>query len=594
MVFSELTAECCSAASNKEAIVMDLERVIPAISWLKSYRSRYFYFDLISGITLGVSMLPKAMAYALVAGLPPIYGLYASFVAPLVAILFGSNKLLFTGPVGVMTVLVFTALTPLAQPGSQEYVSLAALLSLIVGFIILIIPFLRLSFILHLISHAAVIGFVNAAAIIITATQVKHIFGVHVGDAQGLGMFVEILKSLPETNPYVLALSAFAFASMVLIKKYNPKLPEALIVLAVTSFAVYFLNLEKKGVEVIGALPSGLPLPSIPELEISQIAALITSAAVMAIVGMTESYSISKIIAYNTKQKVDLNQELIGQGLANIFTSFFQSYPVCGSFSGTSVNWSSGARTGMSIIIFSFLSLLSITLLTSTFYYLPKFMLAVIVILAVAKLFKPQQLFEIYRINKLDGIVAFVTFGVAIVKKPDDGIIVGVVLALALYVWNTMQTRVYVITKDRDTGYFVARTSAENSNCKQLRILKPEGPLVYVNAEHVRDEILRQVPGEARYAILDMAAVYYIDTSGVDALRDIVEELERSNVRLSVINLSEDALKTLRAANMTKRVEIHETKKDAISCAFKYLDKDICKECDMDIFSECKERRQKL
>jgi SulP family sulfate permease len=573
---------------------MNLEKVIPAISWLKNYKSRYFYFDLISGINLGVSMIPKAMAYALVAGLPPIYGLYASFVAPLVAILFGSNKLLFTGPVGVMTVLVFTALSPLAEPGTQEYINLAAMLSLIVGFLILLIALLRFTFILNLISHAAVIGFVNAAALIITATQLKYIFGVHVPKEEYvIMMFLEIFKSIPETNLYVFALSVVAFASIIFLHKRYPKLPETLIVLVTLTLLVYFMNLEEKGVELVGSLPQGLPMPTLPGVDLSRLGALIASAVVIAIVGMTETYSISKIVAYNTKQKVDFNQEFIGQGLANIVTAFFRGYPVCGSFSGTSVNWSSGARTGVSIIIFSILALLSITVLTPVFYYLPKFMLAVIVILAVIKLFQPKQLVEIYRINKYDGIVAFTTFAVSLLTKPDDGIIVGVVLALALYVWKTMHTRVYFITKDKETGYFIACPELENSECEQLLILKPEGPFIYVNAEHMRDEILRLVGShkKARCVILDMAAVYYMDTSGIDALKDLIEELHKKNVKLLLIHVEDEVLDAIAKEGLIEQLEVHETKKEAISSAFKYLDKSICKECDKDIFSECEERR---
>ena len=574
---------------------MNLEDVIPAISWLKGYKSRYFYFDLISGINLGVSMIPKAMAYALVAGLPPIYGLYASFVAPLVAILFGSNKLLFTGPVGVMTVLVFTALSPIAEPGSQEYISLAAMLSLMVGFLILLIAMLRLTFILNLISHAAVIGFVNAAALIITATQLKYIFGVHIPrEEYVIMMFVEIAKGIPETNPLVLALSLVAFASMILLHKRYPKLPEVIIVLVPLTLVVYFLNLGDRGVELVGTLPQGLPAPVIPGGDLGRLGTLLTSAVVIAIVGMTETYSISKIVAYNTKQRVDFNREFIGQGLANIVTAFFRGYPVCGSFSGTSVNWASGARTGVSIIIFSVLALLSITVLTPVFYYLPKFMLAVIVILAVIKLFQPRQLLEIYRINKYDGIVAFTTFGVSIIAKPDDGIIVGVVLALALYVWKTMHTSVYVVTKDRETGYFVACAEVKSSGCRQLLLLKPEGPFIYVNAEHMRDEILRlvEINREVRCVIIDMAAVYYIDTSGVDALRDLIEELQRKNVKLLMIHLEdEEALRAITQAGLMEHIEVHETKKEAISSAFKYLDENICKRCEEDMFRECKERR---
>jgi len=570
---------------------MRAENIIPAISWLKNYKTSYLYFDFISGINLGVSMIPKAMAYALVAGLPPIYGLYASFVAPLVGILFGSNRLLFTGPVGVMTVLVMSALSPIAEPQSPEYIGMAAMLTVLVGVIILTIAMLRLTFILQLISHAAVIGFVNAAALIITATQLTHIFGIEIPHREYMIMtFYEIAAHLSETNLVVLGISIVALVSMIAIHRRFPKLPEIIIVLVPLTLITYAFNLEQYGVEVVGSLPQGVPTPTIPTEGLGRLATLIAAAPVIAIVGMTETYSISKIVARNTKQNVDYDQEFRGQGLANLLTSLFQGYPVCGSFSGTSVNWSSGARTGMSIIIFSFLVLLSITVLTPIFYYLPMLMLAAIVILAVMKLFKPRQLLEIYRINRYDGMVAMVTFAASLIIKPDEGIIVGIVLALALYVWTTMHTGVYVVTRDRETGYFVTRKRANKHHCRQFVMLKPEGPFVYMNTEVMRDRILRMVSNypQAKYLMLDMAAVYYMDASAADTMTDLIEELERRDITLAMIHLEDEVLKTLRAGELEERIEIHETKKEAISSAMPRMDKDLCRKCREDVFEECK------
>jgi SulP family sulfate permease len=361
------------------------------------------------------------------------------------------------------------------------------------------------------------------------------------------------------------------------------------------TFVVYLFGMEKTGVEIVGALPKGFPMPTLPDITgFSNIPGLLLSAALIAIVGMTETYSISKIIIYHTKEKVDFEQEFRAQGLANILTSLFQGYPVCGSFSGTSVNWSSGARTGMSIIIFSFFVLLSITVLTPLFYYLPKFILAVIVILAVMKLFKPRQLLEIYRINRYDGLVAFTTFGVSIITKPDTGLIVGVVLALALHLWKTMHTKIYFTVRDKETGYFISIPEEPKSWCDQLFIIKPEGPFIFVNAEQIRDEILHLVEkcNRMKCLIIDMAAVYYMDTSGIEALRDLVDEMERRNIRLILIHVEEEIVNSLSKEGLIEHLEVHETKKEAISSAFNYyLDKSICRECSKNVFNECEKVR---
>lgn len=569
---------------------MDLEKLFPALSWIRGYKSSYLYFDFIAGITLGVSMIPKAMAYAVVAGMPPIYGLYASFVAPLVGILFGSNRLLFTGPVGVMTVLVYSALSPIAEVNSMEWINLAATLSLMVGFIILTIALMRWTFILNMISHAAVIGFVNAAALIISATQLKYIFGVHPPkEEHAIMMFVGIFKHLPETNLLVFGFSIVAFAFMIGIHKWKPRAPEVILVLVPLTLVVYLFQLDKIGVPVVGDLPMGLPTPALPGA-LGQMGILLGSAVVIAIVGMTESYSISKIVAKNTKQKVDYDQEFIGQGLANIATSFFHGYPVCGSFSGTSVNWSSGARTGLSLVIFSLLALLAITVLTPLFYYLPKFILAVVVILAVMKLFRPKQMLEIYRINKYDGAVAGVTFAASLIIKPDVGIIVGVLLALILYVWNTMHTKVHVMTMDKKTGHFMTDKETDSNFCPHVLFVKPEGPFIYVNAEHMQDEILDKVAmhREAKSLILDMGAVYTVDASGADVLKDLFDEMNIKDIKVFLTNVEEDVLRALEASGVKDKIEMVPTKKEALSKTLKDLNKSLCKECNNNVFEECK------
>lgn len=584
---------------------------------MRNYKKSNLYFDLISSLNLSVSMLPKAMAYSLVAGLPPIYGLYASFIAPLVAILFGSNRLLFTGPVGVMTVLVFTSLQPLAEPFTMEWIHLAAMMSILVGLVILTIATLRLTYMLNLISHAAILGFINAAALIIITTQLKYVFNIHIESPEYIYMyFLRIAEALPEASLLVMGLSVVGLVGITLVHKFKPSYPEILLFLVPMTLLVYFTGLgslneagESAGlIPIVGILPSGFPMPAFPSGGLGMIGVLIPSAIIIAIVAMTESYSISKIVAQNTKQKVDYDAEFRGQGLANICTGFFMGYPVCGSFSGTSVNWMSGAKTGLSLVVFSLVAVLAVTVLTPLFTYLPNFMLAVIVILAVAKLLKPKQMLEVYKINRFDGMVAFTTFGVALILKPDDGIIVGVVLALFLYVWKTMHTSLYEVVKDRETGYFISIPAKVRNNkapigalatdggrveditgCEQTLILKPEGPLVYVNAEFMRDEILKIVTANenAKNLILDMAAVYYLDVSGVESIKDLLEELGTKNIKLYMIHLEPEAGKSLKKAGILDKIEVHETKKEAIASALVNPDRVICSGCSKNQFQEC-------
>ncbi len=573
---------------------MRLEKILPSITWIKNYKLKYLYFDLIASINLAVSMIPKGMAYALVAGLPPIYGLYASFIAPLIGILFGSNKLLFTGPVGVMTVLVYTSLSKFAEPQTPEYISMAATLALMVGIIMLFLGLFRLTFILKLISHSVLIGFVNAAVIVIIMTQLKYILGIHYSSEEFLiTMFVEFIKELPNLKLLPLIFSIITILTIYIFHKYFKRIQEAivlLILIIVFTIAVATFNLEEKGIEVVGKLPQGIPSPSLPSVDAELLSSLALAALVISIVGMSETYSISKIIAYYTKQRVNFNQEFIGQGLANIFTSFFKGYPVCGSFSGTSVNWGSGAKTGFSIIFFSIFTLLTITILTPLFYYVPRFILAIIVILAVIKLLKPKQLLELYKINKYDGIVAMVTFIISLTVSLDYGIFAGIILSLALYVWRTMHIKLYLILKDKSTGLFIpVSVESPPSNCHQILMIKPEGPLIYMNAEDFRDKLFEVVNKckNLRKIIIDMNAVYHIDAAGVDILKEILEELHVRGIDLILIHLDPEVKKVIKKSGIEKEIKIFERKSEAIRYAIKDVNQNICKKCKNKLFNEC-------
>jgi SulP family sulfate permease len=326
-----------------------------------------------------------------------------------------------------MSLLVLTTLSPLAEPGSTQFVQLAFLLAFLVGVLYLGVGFLRLGELMSFISHSAVKGFTSAAALIISATQLPHLLGISVSRHEFIfPMLVDIAKNLFNLHIFTFVVGAVAFGIIHGIKKFRPHFPAGLLALVVTTSAVWLFQLQEKGVAIIGEIPSGLPHFILPFLDYETTESLLGPAIVIALVSFAETYSVGKAISAETKQKVNVNQEFIGQGLANLIGSFFQSYPVSGSFSRSAINFATGAKTGISSVVSSLVVVLALLFLTPLLRYIPKAALAALVISAVLLLFHPREVFKLWRLNHHDGIVALAVFVLCLLTKPDYALLIGV------------------------------------------------------------------------------------------------------------------------------------------------------------------------
>src|SRR6516162_2721128 len=396
--------------------------------------------DAAAGANLALTMLPKAMAYAVVAGVPPVYGLYASCAAPALAIAFGSNRLLFTGPVGVMTVLVLGSLHHFAEPFSPAYIELGASLTLMVGVLTLLFAAARLGFLVRAIPTPVTEGFIAAAALLIIGTQVGPALGAPPPSARSgihLPAFLaEAAEAWSRRDVLVPGLFAACIAIALLARRLFPRIPNALVVVALAFAATFAWNLSERGVEMVGALPTGLPPISAPSLTPLLSGQLWASAALLTLVGMTETSSISRFVARRTGQRFDPGREAVGQGLANLAVSFVGGYPVCASLSGTSVNLAGGARGPRPIYFFTALALLVALCLGPLFAYLPRFALAAVVIMAVFSLLDLRRLMALWRADRLDGLVALTTFLVTLLVGPERGILAGVGAAALCHLWR--------------------------------------------------------------------------------------------------------------------------------------------------------------
>lgn len=525
--------------SIKDAV--KIEPFAPFRSWLKGYNSEKLFKDFIAGLTVAVVLIPQVMAYAILAGLPPVYGLYAAFLGTAVAALWGSSQHLSTGPVALVSFLTLTALVPLAKPETPEFIGLAIILALIIGLVQLLMGVFKLGFIMNFISHSVIAGFTTAAAIIIASTQIPNLFGFSVDNHEFVFLnFYEILIAVPNTNFLTLAIGLSAVVLIILAKKkFSKAFPAALIVMAVGIFISFLVDLEGKGVAVVGVIDANLRLPTIPRLTFANVLTLLPSAFIIAIVGFLEAFAIAKSIASQTRQKIDVNQELIGQGLGNIASSVFKGYPIAGSFSRTAVNYSAGAVTGISSVFVSLFVLLTILFFTPLLHFLPKAILSAIVIAALVDLIEFSKFSETFKLSRTDGMVILTTFIFSFILKPDDAIFIGIVVSLVLFLRRMIVADVIEIVFVMEEERFRKVTfGTEIKRFANLLVLRIDMSIFFANATNIAhqiEELVKRKGDDLEHLVIDFSGVNYVDVSGYDELKEVFDELIDSGIKIYVM-----------------------------------------------------------
>jgi len=536
------------------------------------------------------------MAYAMLAGLPPVYGLYAGAVTPLIGALWGSLRQLATGPIAIMSLLVLTTLTPIAEPGSPQFVELAFLLAFLVGGIYLLIGIFRLGLIMSFISHSAVMGFTSAASLIIISTQLPHLFGIQIERHEYMfPKLVAIGQALPGLHWPTLGIGVLALVIIYGIKKFKPNFPGALVALVITTLIVYFLKLHESGVAILGKNEGGLPLPALPPFDFDMIFALTGPAVVLALVSFAETYSVGKSVAAQTKQKLDVDQEFVGQGVANLVGSFFQCYPVSGSFSRTAINFASGARTGIASAITTGTVIITLLFLTPLLTYIPKASLAALIITAVLMLFHPREVFRLWKMNRHDGIVAICVFTLSLLSKPDYALLIGILMSLVFFLWKTMRPRIVRISKDPELNMFVNADLFEKPGCPQILHLRSDNSIYFANAEYTVESILErmeEVDTPVKFLLLDLQAMAFIDITGIEELRVLKEETNTKNMELALMEIHLPVQEVMESSGFMAEMNpelILQKRGEAITVLFKHLDHNYCKNvCPHALFFECR------
>lgn len=569
-----------------------IAKFLPFLAWIGEIRdSNILKADLVAGLTVALVLVPQSMAYAQLAGLPPQHGLYASFLPVMIAALMGSSRQLGTGPVAVVSLLTAAAVPTILPEGAsmEEYVVYASLLAFLVGVFQFVLGALKLGFVINFLSHPVVVGFTNAAAIIIGTSQLNKIFGVVKGEGDHTyeQVWGTIANATSDTNMITLTIALIAFAIMIAVKKYAPKLPGVLLAVAVTTIIAWLIDFGGSvetggyGGAIVGVIPEGLPPLVIPGFDFSVMNQMIVTAITIGLIGFMEAISIAKAMAAQTKQRLDANQELMGQGLSNVVSSFFQGYAVSGSFSRSAVNISAGAVTGFSSVVTAVIVGITLLFLTPLLYHLPQATLAAVIIMAVINLIKFAPIMHAWKVEKHDAIVAVTSFVLTLIFAPhlENGIVIGVILSLALFLYRTMQPRFTELSAHSGSTMLVNALDNKLDRCEVVSIVKYSGSLYFGNAGYFEDRMLNLIAEKhqcLKYIIVDMAGINQIDASGEEMLAGLLDRCSAAGVEI-LFARTEGIEKVLRKSGFMDQFgedRFYDRRTDALRHAWKELGDD--------------------
>ncbi|UOQ92337.1 SulP family inorganic anion transporter [Halobacillus shinanisalinarum] len=419
-----------------------LYKLLPGTKQLIHYNPSYLSGDITAGTVVALLLIPQSMAYAMIAGVPIALGLYAAIFPLLIYALFGSSRYLSVGPVSIVSLLAFSSISSIAKPNSPLFLELIIFLGLIVGVIHLVMGLIRLGSLFDYVSPAVISGFTSAAAIIIALNQVKSILGVSLPSFHSLiGYISDIFHKLPKANAYTISLGLGSLLLLFVMKRKFPASVGPFFVIIVSIMIVYYFQLDRNGVEIVGEIPQGLPNFSISIPTLDTLQSLLPVAFMIACISFAESYAIAKALANKEKEHLDSNQELIGLGMGNITSAFVGSIPVAGAISRTAVNHQSGAKSNLSLIVTALLMLIALLYLTPLLYYLPNATLAAIIITAVSSLINFKQFTQYLEQSPLDFLTFLTTFLTTLTINIFIGLVTGIVLSLLLSVMKRIGWR---------------------------------------------------------------------------------------------------------------------------------------------------------
>ena len=513
-----------------------IKELIPILEWLPNYNSSRFKGDFIAGITVSIILIPQGIAYALIAGIPPIYGLYCALVPQLVYAIFGSSRQVAIGPVAMDSLIVATGVSTLALAGSDSYIAIAILLAFMVGSIQFLLGVFRLGFIVNFLSKPVISGFTSAVALTIGINQFRNLFGVDFVQSDQIQYVLEdIWFNIIDFNSHTTVIGLISVGVIILLRKINKKIPNALLVVVVGILTIRYLGDEFSDVAIVKDIPSGLPSFSFPEMDISQIKELLPIALTLVMVGYLETISIGKSLeAKQDEYKLRPNQELIALGLSNIIGSWFKAYPSTSSFSRSAINQESGATTGMASLVSVVMVLLTLLFLTPLFYHLPKTVLAAIIIVAVFGLVNIKEAIFLWKANNLDFWLLVVTFFSTLLFGIEYGIMIGVGLSLIILIFRTSRPYVAELGKVPESDFYRNRERFNEVILDdEVLVFRFDAQLFYANASYFIEtlELMVEEKGpHLKLIVLDAESINRVDSTGVEMLKERIRFYHKKNI----------------------------------------------------------------
>ncbi|RMD69314.1 MAG: SulP family inorganic anion transporter [Gammaproteobacteria bacterium] len=573
-------------------------RLFPFLRWKDRVTKETLRADLISGLTVAIVVIPQAVAFASIAGMPPQYGLYAGMIPPIVASLFGSSWHLMSGPTTAASIVLFTSLSALAEPLSPEYVGLALTLTFMVGVIEFTLGVARMGTIVNFISHSVVVGFTTGAAILIASKQLKNFFGVPIPRG---GHLIDTLSNfwhqIPHINGYVTIVAMATLVSGLVSRRLWPRVPNLIVALLTGTLTSLVLNYaygeEVTRIPMVGAIPQTLPPLSMPTLSLDLIKELAPAAVAMTLFALTEAVSIARAIGIRSGQMIDGNQEFIGQGLSNIIGSFFSAYVATGSFNRTSLNYQAGAQTPLSATFAGIMEIFIVLAIAPLVAYMPTAAMAGILFIVAWRLIDFAAIRHIWRSNNAERAIFTLTFLGALFLDLEFAILAGILLSLVLYLMRVSRPRIVSRVPDPSLpGRKFSTVTERLKECPQLHFLRIDGSLFFGSVPFLLEklaQIERDHPDQKHLAIIAQG-ISFVDLAAADVLANEAEKRRAYGGGLYLINVKKGLWDSLEECHALEKIDyrhIFQSKSAAIHAIFQKLDRSICRTCTARIFLEC-------
>ncbi len=569
-------------------------KIFPFLAWRHRVNRETLRADALAGLVGAVMVLPQGVAYATLAGMPPEYGLYGAMLPAIVGALWGSSWHLMSGPTNATSLMVFATVSALAVPFSPTYVALVLTLNLMVGLIKLGLGVARLGSLVNFISTAVVIGFTAGAGLLIIGAQLRNFFGIDVPQEPSfIAGILDFVTHLDETNLPVLSVGAFTLVAAIAGSRWLPRIPYMLTGIVLGAIFAYVLSLTGiANVPTIGALPSAVPPLSMPEMTFRTWQTLAPIALALTVIGLSEAISSARAVALKSGQRIDGNQEFIGQGLANIVGAFTSSYPTSGSFNRTGANYEAGARTPLSCVFSAILLLVILLLVRPLASFVPVASMAAVLFIVAMGLIDVRAMRRVWRTSRGDALALGVTFVATLTIRLEVAILVGVLASLLVYLNWATHPRVVRVAPDPSQQRRFRRVGVDTALCPQLDMLRIDGALFFGSVEHIRDEIeaARASRPATRHLLLIGAGINLIDSAGAELLANLVPTLREAGVELYLCRMRPEVLALLERGGYLEAIgrdHMFATKDQAVAVIYRKLDAAKCAACSARIFNEC-------